>query len=363
MKNINGPIKALFLTKYSREGASTRYRFLQYFPYLEAHGIECTLSPLTDAAYLEHLYAWKRGTIDDYVAAFARRIKALISLYRYDVVIIEYEILPYFPPVIEKLLTFLKIPYITNYDDAVFYRYSKSPNRWIRTLFADKIDAVMRNARIVIGGNRFLAEYAARAGARRVEMIPTVVDINRYPAVSKRENEIFTIGWIGSPSTAKYLYDIVPALAKVCEGGRGRVVLIGSGDMKLPGVPVETRPWSEDREAADLGSCDVGIMPLTDGLWEKGKCGLKILQYMASGLPVVVSAVGVNTEIVKDGVTGFLASSNDEWTRALSTLRDNKSLREDMGRSGRATVEKSYSLDMTASKLASLIREASGGNK
>lgn len=360
MKKANSNIKALFLTKYSREGASTRYRFLQYFPYLRLQGIECTLSPLTDAAYLQHLYAYKRGTLDDYARALARRIRALISLHRYDVVIVEYEILPYFPPVFEKMLTLLKVPYIVNYDDAVFYRYSRSSNAWVRALFAGKIDSVMRNARIVIGGNRFLADYAARAGARRVEMIPTVVDTDRYPAVPTRQNEVFTIGWIGSPSTAKYLFDIAPALAKVCEGGRGRVVLIGSGTLKLPGVPVEIRAWSEASEVNELGACDVGIMPLADGAWEKGKCGLKILQYMAAALPVVVSAVGVNGEIVEDGVTGFLVSMNDEWARSLAALRDNKSLRERMGCSGRAVVERSYSLESTAPKLASLIIEASG---
>lgn len=354
-------IKALFLTKYSREGASTRYRFLQYFPYLEAEGVRCVFSPLTDAAYLKNLYAIKRGTLDDYARAIFRRAKAFFSIRKYDVAVIEYEILPYFPPVLEMALKALKIPYIVNYDDAIFYRYGQSPKPWVRALLGGKIDTVMRNADIVIAGNRYLADYAAkRGGALRVEIMPTVVDIKRYPRTLRKENPIFTIGWIGSPSTAKYLTDIAPALARVCEGGRGKVVLIGSGPAKLEGVPVEIRPWSEETEVRDLESCDAGIMPLYDGLWEKGKCGLKTIQYMACALPVVVSPVGVNREIVEDGVTGILASSNEEWVRALTTLRDDKVLRGRLGLAGRKVVEERYSVQVTAPKFAELIIEAAG---
>jgi glycosyltransferase involved in cell wall biosynthesis len=203
-----------------------------------------------------------------------------------------------------------------------------------------------------------------KAGASRVEILPTAVDVKKYPLVSPRkESPIFTIGWIGSPSTAKYLTAIVPALAKVCEGGRGKVVMIGSGAVELEGVPVEVRPWSEETEVRDLESCDVGIMPLYDGLWEKGKCGLKTIQYMACALPVVVSPVGVNKEIVEDGVTGILASSNEEWARALTTLRDDKALRDRLGLAGRKRAEDRYSVQVVAPRFAELIIEAAGKNK
>lgn len=353
MKNI----KALFLTKYSREGASTRYRFLQYFPYLEAEGVRCEFSPLTDAQYLKNIYSIKRGAIDDYVKAFIRRIRAFFSVRKYDIVIIEYEILPYFPPLLEIALKMLKIPYIVNYDDAIFYRYSQSAKPWVRAILGNKIDVVMRNAELVIAGNKYLADYAAGIGARRVEILPTVVDIRRYPEAPRKDKDVFTIGWIGSPSTAKYLTNIAPALGRVCDGGKGKVMLIGSGPVKLSGVPVQTRLWSEDTEVRDLELCDVGIMPLYDGLWEKGKCGLKTIQYMACGLPVVVSPVGVNKEIVEDGVTGFLASSNEEWIRALTALRDDKALRHRLGLEGRKRVEEKYSMQAAAPKFAGLIAE------
>ncbi len=348
-------IRALFLTKYSREGASTRYRFLQYFPILEAEGIRCDFSPLTDASYLKNLYAIKRGTLDDCARALCRRIKALLRVHKYDVVIIEYEILPYFPPVIEMILKALKIPYIVNYDDAIFYRYSQSSNPFVRGLLANKIDVVMRNAKLVIAGNKHLSDYAEKAGSALVEMLPTVVDVDKYPLNPPKDNAVFTIGWIGSPSTAKYLNDIAPALARVCEGGKGKVILIGSGPARLPGVPVEHRVWSENTELQDLKACDAGIMPLYDGLWESGKCGLKTIQYMACSLPVVVSPVGVNNEIVENGVTGILASSNDEWVRALTTLRDDRSLRLRLGAAGRKRVEEKYSLKAAAPRFARMI--------
>ena len=350
-------ISALFLTKYSREGASSRYRFLQYFPFLEANGIACSFSPLTDAKYLEHLYAFGRGNALDLARSLARRIGALSNVTKYDVVVIEYEILPFFPPVFEMILKKAGIPVIVNYDDAIFYRYSLHPNAFVKRFLGGKIDTVMRKADLVIAGNDYLADYARKAGASRIELLPTVVDLVRYPGAPDRTNSVFTIGWIGSPSTAKYLKEIAPAIAEVCVGGRACLRLIGSGPIELPGVPTEVRPWSEDTEVAQLESCDAGIMPLHDGLWERGKCGLKLIQYMACGLPVVVSAVGMNNQLVGEGVNGFLARDNAEWIKALSALRDDPALRERMGRAGRKKVEAGYSLQIAAPRLEALIRQ------
>ena len=354
-------ISALFLTKYSREGASSRYRFLQYFPFLEVSGIACSFSPLTDAKYLEHLYASGRGTPGDFARSLMRRIAALSAVNKYDVVVIEYEILPYFPPIFESIIKKAGIPYIVNYDDAIFYRYSLHPNALVKRILGGKIDTVMRKADLVIAGNDYLADYARKAGAARTEVLPTVVDLVRYPGSPAGKNDIFTIGWIGSPTTAKYLKEITPALAEVCANGRARLVLIGSGPMELPGVPVEVRPWSEEREVSDLESCDAGIMPLHGGLWECGKCGLKLIQYMACGLPVVVSPVGMNNQLVQDGVNGFPAKDTAGWVKALTALRDDRALRTRMGQSGRRKVEAEYSLEVAAPRLAALIRQVVAG--
>lgn len=359
----NEKIKALFLTKYSREGASTRYRFLQYFPYLEASGIECHASPLTDADYLKDRYETGRGKASGIAASAFRRLGAAMAAFRYDVVVVEYEIMPYFPSVFEKLLAASGVPFIVNYDDAIFYRYSLHPNPVVRALLGKKIDAVMKAADLVVAGNDYLAEHARMAGARRIEIVPTVVDISRYPGRPAGGNGAFTIGWIGSPSTKKYLSEIAPALAGVCAQGRARLRLIGSGAVSMPGVPVEERAWSEATEVADLESCDAGIMPLHDGPWEQGKCGLKLIQYMACGLPVVVTPIGINRRLVQPGVNGFYAEDTEAWAAALRTLRDDASLCAKMGAAGRKVVEGSYSLQVTAPRLAGLIREVAAKRK
>lgn len=351
-------LSVLFLTKYARNGASSRYRFFQYLPWLEQAGFECQVQPLFDEAYLVHRYQSGRGHVGDILRAFLRRFVTLTTARRFDLVVLEYEFLPYFPALPERLLGWLGVPYVADYDDALFHRYDQHRSGWVRRLLSDKIAQVMRGAHLVTAGNAYLADYARRAGAVRVETIPTVIDLERYPP-SHTEPALdtpFTIGWIGSPTTAKYLQAIVPALAEVCANGKGRVRLIGSGPVDLPGVPVEVLPWDEATEVDRLTQFDVGIMPLPDEPWERGKCGFKLIQYMACGLPVVASPVGVNHEIVEQGVNGYLAETPAEWIQALNALSLDYDLRQRMGLAGRKKVEQNYSLQVTGPRLAALFK-------
>lgn len=350
----------LFLTRYDRMGASSRYRFFQFFPALEAEGIHCTVSPLLDDDYLSNRYVHGRGTLVDLLKALQRRTLSLLTAHRHDLLVIEKELLMYFPALLERFLATAGIPYVVDYDDAIFHQYDQNPSWLVRTLFSGKIAAVMRHSRMVIAGNSYLAAYARQSGSPRVETIPTVVDLERYGTVAPSEHGNFVIGWIGSPSSYEYLETIAPALSEVCAGGRGKVVLVGSGSVRLPGVPVETLPWSEATEVTDMRSFDAGIMPLPDLPWAHGKCGFKLIQYLACRLPVVASPVGVNSEIVDVGTNGFLATSTADWVRALSLLRDDKELRRRMGSCGRNKVEQSYCLKVAAPKLISLLKEATG---
>jgi glycosyltransferase involved in cell wall biosynthesis len=247
---------------------------------------------------------------------------------------------------------------VVDYDDALFHQYDQHRSAWVRRLLGGKIARVMRGAHLVTAGNAYLADYARRAGAPRVEIIPTVIDLERYPPAGVRpaSDTPFTIGWIGSPSTAKYLLAIAPALAEVCAGGRGVVRLIGAGPVDLPGVPVEVLPWNGSTEVEELKRFDVGIMPLPDEPWERGKCGFKLIQYMACGLPVVASPIGVNMEIVEQGVNGYLAETTAEWVQALNTLLLDADLRKRMGQAGRKKVEQEYSLQVTGPRLAGRIK-------
>ncbi|MFI3135406.1 MAG: glycosyltransferase family 4 protein [Methylococcaceae bacterium] len=354
-------ISVLFLTKYARNGASSRYRSFYYFPFFEQQGIHCQISPLFDEQYLKHYYQHKRVFLGDVLGAFFRRVIALTTLKSFNLVVIEKELLPYFPPWLEGYLAFLKIPYVVDYDDALFHQYDQHKRGWVRYLLNDKIARVMRGAQLVSVGNAYLADYAHRAGATRVEIIPTVIDLERYPLVFDKpsQNTSFTIGWIGSPSTAKYLQAIAPVLANVCADAKGRVRLIGSGQVDLSDVPVDVLPWDEVTEVSALQQFDVGIMPLLDSPWERGKCGFKLIQYMACGLPVIASPVGVNCQIVEQGVNGFLAETPAQWQEALQTLLADAELRKRMGLAGRQKVEREYCLQVTAPIMAQLLVDVS----
>lgn len=352
-------VSALFLTRYGRNGASSRYRSLQFQDVLERNGVRCTFRPLFDDDYLKTRYGVGRGDTFQIGSAVVRRLRQLLAVRDYDVVVIEKELVPYFPALFERALAAVGIPYVVDYDDAVFHAYDQSPHVLVRRLLGRKIAAVMRHARCVIAGNEYLADYARNARARKVEILPTVVDLDRYSiAPPPNVRRPFTIGWIGSPFSSRYLERVAPALADVCKGGAARVVLIGAPPTALPDVPHETLRWSEETEVRDMHGFDVGIMPVVDEHWARGKCGLKLIQYMACGLPVVASPIGVNQEIVEPGVNGFLAGSDREWVEVLTTLRDQPKRARAMGLAGRRKVEEEYCLAVAGPRLASILKQA-----
>lgn len=353
-------MKMTLFSKYSPAGASSRYRSYQYLPALAAAGVHCPVSPLFDDAYLSHKYAYGRASPASVLRALIRRLWAVLTLPRHSVVVIEYELLPYFPALLERWLAWRGCCMVVDYDDALFHQYDEHRSFWVRLLLGRKIATVMRLAHTVIAGNEYLANYARRAGATRVEIIPTVIDLERYPAASAatRAKE-FTIGWVGSPSTAPYLKAIAPALAETCKDGRARVRLVGSGPIDLPGVPLDIIPWQEETEVDEIHRFDIGIMPLPDEPWARGKCGFKLIQYMACSLPVVASPVGVNTEIVDVGINGRLATSHGEWIKALQDLQQDKAARQRMGEAGRLKVEQRYCLQQAAPRLIKILSEAS----
>jgi len=348
----------LLLSRYQWLGASSRYRSYQYIPRLESRGHTVTVAPLLSDTYLRRLYDRQPLPAGDLLRSYARRLRDLRSAQRYDLLWIEYEALPWLPYAAERAIRPRSIPYVVDYDDAVFHRYDMHRTGIVRRLLGRKIDAVMRDAAAVIAGNAYLADRARAAGARSVRIIPTVIDLSRYPATPAAERGPFRIGWIGSPSTSQFLSMVAPALQRVCEGTDTRVIAIGDPSLRLPGVPLELRTWREETEIAEIAQCDVGIMPLPDSPWERGKCGLKLVKYMGCALPVVASPVGVNATIVEEGVNGFLAGDDDQWARALRRLREDAALRREMGLAGRRKVESQFSLDSAAPVLASILEQS-----
>ena len=352
-------MKILLLSRYDIAGSSSRYRSFQYLPYLRSNGFEITEAPLLSNYYIERLYAQQRISISDVGQSVLKRIKLLLNQKQYDLIWLEGEAFPWFPFWLESLLFSSKIPYVVDYDDAIFHRYDQHSSGVIRSILGHKIDHVMHTANVVIAGNEYLAERAEDAGAKNIEIIPTVVDTEQYPALPLPDNAVFTLGWIGSLSTARYLSDHEQVFQNFCHHGKAKLVTVGIRSLQLRNAEYEViQPWSEEIEIEQMKSFDIGIMPLVDSFWERGKCGHKLIKYMACGRAVVASPVGVNKEIVEHGVNGFLASTTSEWIEVLRKLRDDKSLRKAMGIAGRKKAEEQYSIKTTAPVLASLFEKA-----
>lgn len=357
-------MRILFLTRYDRRGASSRQRCFLYLEAVSEAGITADVRPFLSDSYIRARYCGLPISPAEILRSYAARLRTLAQLSRYALVWIEKEALPWMPAWIEIVLLKLgHIPVVVDYDDATFHAYDRHRNPWVRRILGTKIDRIMRAADLVVVGNAYLGARAKAAGARRVTELPTVVDLRRYPPTPRRRlpgrsgGEALTIGWIGSPLNSPYLDLLRPALAELSTRIPLRLRLIGAAPTALSGFPVERVPWSADSEAAEIARCDVGVMPLPNAPWERGKCGYKLIQFMASSLPVVASPVGVNRDIVVAGETGFLAATDSGWVSSLARLHRDPELRQRMGEAGRRRVEQLYSLQVTAPRFVDLLRQ------
>jgi glycosyltransferase involved in cell wall biosynthesis len=267
------------------------------------------------------------------------------------------ELFPYLPGWVECAARCAGKPIIYDMDDAFFNQYDSHPNLLVRRLLGRKLVPLLRGASLAICGNSYLRDYASRY-CRRTEIVPTVVDTAIYMPSGRRDNtEPVTVGWIGSPSTWTYVRPLVPLLQSIAEERDLRICVVGAGPHNTGPSRLDFRDWSETEEIALIQGMDIGIMPLPDQPWARGKCGYKLIQYMACGRPVVASPVGVNAEIVEHGVNGFLATTEAEWAEAIRELAADPHLRARMGAAGRRKVEQSYSLEVHGPRLARLVRE------
>jgi glycosyltransferase involved in cell wall biosynthesis len=358
------PRKVLLLTRYDRLGASSRIRFLQFLPALAGLGFEFDIHPLFGNEYIATLYGGKKPSMGGVVVAFARRFASLLRRRRYDLVWLEKEALPWIPAWIESVLL-SGIPYAVDFDDAWFHRYDLQRSVLLRLMLGGKIDAVMRQAAIVVAGNCYLAERAQQAGARQVTVIPSAIDLDRYPTGPALEpvtgDRRMVVGWIGTPVTAPYLGAIEPALRAVNAEMPVTLRIIGAKPpASFAGLTIELEPWSEATEIQSILGLDIGVMPLANTPWERGKCAYKLLQIMAAGRPVVASPVGANCEVVQPGVNGFLADATEEWIWALRALVQDEALRVRLGAAARRTVETKYSVHRVLPLLASALEQAIG---
>jgi glycosyltransferase involved in cell wall biosynthesis len=348
----------LVLPRYGKLGASSRLRLYQYLEWFENAGISYKVSPLIADGLLRKYYETGKYSKIELCCAYLLRIYNLLISSKYSLILIEKEALPWLPAWFEKMLLG-RVPYVLDFDDAIFHNYDLHRSVLIRRLFSKRIDKLIANSRLVLAGNVYLATRAASAGAEQIEIIPTVIDLARYKikpiTLGQQDNITLRVVWIGSPSTLSYLKILEKPLAQLAGTIPFNLRIIGGGSITMQGVNIEILPWSESTESKAITECDVGVMPLLNTPWEQGKCAYKLIQFMACGLPTVASPVGANSSVIVDGLTGFLADTDDAWVDKLKLLLSDAALRKKMGNAGRERVEAYYCLQQTAPILSGLL--------
>jgi len=319
---------------------------------------------MLDASAFDRLYrpgAFARKAWD-FARAGTTRLAQVIAAAHADVVLVHREVWPLAGMVHEEVLRGCNPRFVFDLDDAVYLPNVSQANRSVGFLkSAGKSAWLARHAAAVSAGNRFLADWAVREGAdaKDVFLVPTAVDTDAWrpgPGPSGPP----TLGWIGSHSTVGYLDPLRPTFAELGRRVPGiRLRVIGAA-FACPGIEVESVPWSLATEVDALAGVTVGLAPLPDDEWSRGKCGLKVLQYMALEKPVVSSRVGANADIVVEGVTGLFADGESAWLEAVTALLGSASDRSRMGRAGRERVEREYSLRATEPRLAQALLHAAG---
>lgn len=349
-------------TKYGPMAASTRQRLIQYVPRLAAAGIAVDHHPLLPDDYVRGVATGRRYPRGRTLRAYADRFRQLVAGTDADLVWVYAELFPYLPGSLERLAFRSGRPVVYDCDDAFFHAYDAHPNPRVRRLLGRKLEPLLRGVAAATCGNAYLESYVSRF-CERTMLLPTVVDTELYGAApGPRPDRPVTIGWIGSPSTWPYMRPILPLLRELAASRGIRIRVVGAGPAAaadaFPGL--DLIEWSEAREVEDVRAMDIGVMPLPDDIWALGKCGYKLIQYMACALPVVASPVGVNSEIVSPGENGFLATGEAEWRDSLVRLIGDPALRHSFGAAGRRRVEQHCSLDVHAPRLIGLLRSLAG---
>ena len=351
-------MKIAFYTKYDRMGASSRYRTYQFLEKYWEAGIETRTLHLFPSLYLEELYEGLPFSASRR-ELFAKRHHDLERIGDFDLVVIEKELFPFVPALMEKKYFEKAKKVLLDYDDAIFVKYQKHRNPLVRLLLRKKLDQLMSWSDGVIGGNRFLCDYAAKF-APKTWMVPTSVNVDKYIPHDQDHEGLISIGWIGTPITAKYLELVRRPIERLAKSVSVRFMVIGAPAPEWHGVQTQSYNWSEEEEAKLIRWMDIGIMPLEDTLWEKGKCGLKLLQYMAGNVVPVGSDVGANRDILEHGVDGFLCKTEEDWFETLRDLAENQKKRVEVAAAAYRKVREGYALDIAAQKLIGIFREVTG---
>jgi glycosyltransferase involved in cell wall biosynthesis len=345
-------VNILFLVPYPlRQAPSQRFRVELYFPELDKAGVQWKVQSFFDRRAWNSLYQSSNyfKKIGGVLRGYLRRWKIILfGLSKYQFVFIHREAAPLGPPLFEWLLAkIFRKKIIFDFDDAIWIPNTTASNRlagWMKCFW--KVKWICKWSYTVVGGNEYLCDFARRYNTN-VLCIPTSVDTenghNRIKEHTVLAHEV-VIGWTGSHSTIKYLDKLVPVLGELEKEILCSFLVISDKAPQFPLSKMQYCPWNEKTETEDLLKIDIGVMPLENDAWSEGKCGFKLIQYLALGIPAVASPVGVNKKIIQHGVNGFLCSTNEEWLQSLKSLAADGSLRTRLGADGRKMIEENYSL-------------------
>ncbi len=355
----------LAITPYPNLSADTRYRVSQFIPALNKAGWKVTVRPFMSERLFQ-IYN-RPGMIIEKTLSTLRSLSSRmfdLAAGDYDAILLHKEAFPFGPPILEKVLKNKVSLLIYDMDDAFWAHPHQFKQIGSRFRDPERIAKMIGLSTHILAGNEFLADYAKKYNSS-VTVFPTVLDTERYIPREEIDDEIATIGWVGRWSSEAYLANLFPVFQQLTlKYPNIEFKFIGATPDAFPSsFPVKAVPWRLESEIEDIASLDIGIMPLPDDEYSRGKCGFKLLQYMALGIPAVASPVGVNSQIIHDGINGFLAINDREWVGKLSQLIEDKSKRFEVGMKGRQTVEEKYSLSMAAPILLNILDSVSGRKK
>jgi glycosyltransferase involved in cell wall biosynthesis len=331
-----------------------RYRFEQYFNWFEENGIQCELSNLLDEEDDKNLYRprnyWNKLKIA--VKSWKKRRADLKRLHEFDLVVIYREARITRGISFEKKVAKQGVPMLFDFDDAIWVKDMSEGNKWLSFLkSSNKIQQILPLCSHVTAGNEYLAEFAKKYN-QNVSIVPSTIDCEKYVPLGKSSDKI-TIGWVGSHTTVKHFELVINVYKKLLEEYKDRIQfkVIGDPLYKNPDLGIVGEPWSNEKEVELFNSIDIGVMPLEEDAWTKGKCGMKGLLYMSVGKPAVMSAVGMNCDIIEHEKNGYVPVGEEEWFKVLSELIENNELREKIGETGRKTVLEKYSFDVVKHQM------------
>lgn len=339
---------------------SQRFRIEQWEPYLKEEGISVEMKPFADSRMMARLHqpgdlllkaAWM-------IEAIARRLMEVTRVGKYDVILIHRAACLAGPAAIERLIAASGKPIIFDFDDAIYLLDTSEANRYFGWLkFPRKTAALCRLSSHVVAGSNHLADYARKHNPR-VTVVPTSIDTDKYLPVRRNENgKRIVIGWTGSSTSQTHLEMFADVLRELTARRDIEIRVQSNRRPELSGVPFVWRPWSPETEIEELSHFDIGIKPMPDDPWSRGKCPMKEIQYMSMGIPTVCSDVGASSELIQHGTNGLLASNREEWLNSLEMLIEDPNLRQSLGAAGRQTVEDRYSMKQCANLFAGVVRE------